>query len=1176
MLTPRRTMLLLAGFMLSAGAYFAYAQLLGWLDGLPQLPAKMLVPADPGSFVPPERSTSQTLHKLVVAFGENSPETNYSHYETQIEIRNGESSIVVAAGKAPSNPNSKRVTLSPFSIAIFSKERREHLRQPGEVTEITTIHADKGVLEFDRVITNPADMRPGKATLVQLELHSDFAEALPDPRRGTIHITNNQRSSDPNRALVLRTVGPMFYRDPKAVAGTPAANGPDFWTDAAVEIVDRQNLPRPVGSAAPVAVPTRSEENRHSGAVAAILSGQRLPPPTITALGLRVYLEQKQATGQPKPAPKPGASPMNGVRRVEFLEQVVMNLWVDNGQSIVGGTPAPGQPPPPKNSGLALVPPPPAIAAVTGGLGPIGYNARLLNRALLQIDTRGPFSYDAEKALARFDVVPHSDPNLPNDVQVTKIPAHGGASSLYSQVLELEFNGGPTGAARPSNAPAIKQLHAWTQVPNGYITLASDDNSVVAYGRDLVHQQAESRTRLSGTPLRVVQGRSELSAGTPQEPATLIIEPGPPPQAGPGQPAVRKQQMTVRGAGKIEMRDPGTNAVTFSASWRTSLLQSRDLIDGREQDVFVLTDNAKFDDRKADYWLTGNVLKVWMEPRADKAAGAPELSSPTGGAKPSRVLAVGNVKSHSAEYDITYADQLTVHITDAKPVVVTRAVAPPTKDPAPAPQPGPTPLATPVPPKPPEPAAKAPEKPKPPHQISAKSIEMHLTRFTAPSPAGPKPKEPAAESVRYQLNHARCEEAVNVHQDPTDPSKSRGVDILGRLLLIDGSADGSVMTVYGWPNRLGEVHQEEMSLLGPEVVLNQVRNSASVTGRGALTMPTNSDLAGGELRQPEVVVIHWRDKMTFDGAKRSAQFVGKVQATQGESSVNCHTMNVVFDRPMYFNTAQKQAAAREGNTSKAKLDKVFCYPAPGDTADVERDLEVRFNQVEHDKDGKPIKVQQLSASELRMFAQAQEPGSKETFQRIIAEGPGRVRIWQQGEANPVGPAGGAAPQPMQPVPKNDQEMKLTIVEFSGRMTAVEKGKVYREATFGDNVKAVSVPAKSPTLAVNMNNPPDRAVLMTCSKKMVVWSHKKQNAALEQVMEAVGNAYVQSDDYDGSAETIKTHGKAVDLIGSATIPARVMSRGGQGTEKTGKIISYDRSTGSVNIVEGFGGRINPNK
>ncbi|MFM8274865.1 MAG: hypothetical protein ACKODX_21385, partial [Gemmata sp.] len=391
----------------------------------------------------------------------------------------------------------------PFSVAVFGKPKPAHLRQPGEVTEISTIHADKGTLEFDREIANAADMK--KAKLVRLELvsASDFEDALPDPRRGIVHLTNNQRSADPNRFMVVRTVGPVFYRDPKAVVGTPDANGPDLWTDAPVEIVDRQNLPRPIGSTAPATAAAKGEESRAPGAVAAILSGQRLPPPTLTAVGLRVYLEPEPPPGQKKKEPKPGA--ISGVRRLEFLEQVLVNLWIDNARGL-GGPADPRAANPNAGGGLALIPPPPAIAAVTGNLGPAAYSACLANRALLQIDTRGPFTYDAAKGSARFDVMP-SDPNLPNDVQVTKLPAHAGASSMFSQVLELELNGGPTGGERPANTPPIKRLHAWTTAPGRYVTLTDQAEATEAHGQDFVYDQGASRTVLTGAPLYVIQRR---------------------------------------------------------------------------------------------------------------------------------------------------------------------------------------------------------------------------------------------------------------------------------------------------------------------------------------------------------------------------------------------------------------------------------------------------------------------------------------------------------------------------------------------------------------------------------------------------------------------------------------------------------------------------------------------
>ena len=1193
MLTPRRIMLLLAGFVLFAGTYFAYAQLLGWLDGLPQLPAAMLVVADPGHFAPPERTTSPTTQKVIDAFGENSPETNYSHYPTQLQFPSGDSSLVVAAGKPPSNPNSHRVILTPFSVARFGKPKPAHLRLPGEVVEISTIHADKGVLEFDRVITNPADMK--KAKLLRLELVSDIDAALRDPRGGVVHITNNQRSSDPTQFLIMRTVGPVFYRDPKAVAGTDAAKGPDLWTDAPVEIVDRQNLPRPIGSAAPVTAATKSEENRNTAAVAAMLSGQRLPPPTISAIGMRIYLEPEPPPGQKKPAPKPGA--MAGIRRLEFLEQVVLNLWVDNDQSLTGAPADPDRAAPPKSGTLALVPPPAGIAAVTGNLGPAAYNVRLANRALLQVDTRGPFTYDAEKNTARFDVVPHSDPNLPNDVEVTKIPPRGGTSGLFSQVLELELNGGPTAAARPANTPALKRLHAWTTTPGRYVTLASQDEATEAYGQDFVHDQASSKSVLTGSPLYVVRERNVLSAGAAQVPATLTTEPGPVPPSAPGAPPVRRTSVvTVRGVGRVELFDPASNAVTVGASWRTSLVQSKQVINGREQDLFVLTDGAKFEDLKADYWLKGTVLKLWLEPRAAPVAGADPKAANAGQARPSRVEAAGQVRSHSSDYDIDDADYLTVHFRDPPPAPVAVALAPPKLPVSPGvpapPLPGPMPPvpgpAPPVPPKLPEPVAKAPEPLKPPHKIRAKTMEMWVTRLpVAPAPAPLKPGEaPAAAGAKYQLDRARCEDNVTVHQDPIDPAKPRGTDILGRLLLIDGSADGSVMTVFGSPDKPGEVHHEDMLLIGPKVVLNQVLNSASVDGRGALTMPTRSDLSGSELAQPEVVVIQWRDSMAFNGAQKSALFIGKVQAQQGESSVQCHTMSVVFDRPIYFNQAQKtavpppldpNAAQVAKKDDSAKIDKVFCYSAPADAVDEKGELWVYYTQVDYDTTGKLVKVQRLRAQELKMDAQAQDPAGGEKYQRVVADGPGTLRIWQAGEANPAGapmPMPMPMPMPGAPAKKDEQEMKLTVVTFNSRMIGIDKGKLFQHATFSEKVEVINAPADSPSLQLVKNNLPPRAVFLKCEKELVVWSYKKGDAPATQRMDATGNAYVRTDEYDGSGQTIRSEGKMVTLTGSEAIPARIMGRFGQGTEQAGKEIIYDRGVGSYRVIGGFGGNLSP--
>lgn len=1213
MLTPRRTLLLLVGFVLCCTAYVGYAQLLGWLDGLPQLPDSMLKISD-GGFRPPDRTISPTQLKLREAFGPNAIETDYIHYPNQFSFMNGDSRIVIATGQVPSKPESTRVPLSPFSLAIFGRPKPAYLRQPGEVTEITTIHSDKAVLEFDRIIHNPNDMQTAK--LVRMELVSDIELGGRDERRGQVEIINNQKSADPDNALVIHTPGPVFYRDVKAVAGTPAANDPDFWTDAAVEIVDRQNLPRAIGAAPPRTVVAKGEDLRSPKAVADIIAGRRAAPPTVSAIGLRIYLEPDPPPGQPNP--KKGSGGLNGVRRLELLEKVLLNLWIESGQSFPG-SPQPNTPTSPTSSdpapnrSLSFTPPPGGIAAITGCIGPAAYTARLLNRALLQVETRGPFAYDSERATARFDVVPNSDPNLPNDVQVTKISAREGNSSLFSQVLELELNGGPTNATRPANSPAINKLHAWTYTPGRWLTVTSETDLMQAYGQDLVHDQTAKRTVLVGSPLYVFRDRNILSAGAPQHPATLIIEPGPGPD--------HKQQMTVKGAGKIELFDAATNANTTTAYWRTTLVHTKETIDKREQDLLVFTDDAKFEDTKADYWLKAKVLKLWLEPSAPQPDGKPAQPDSTAQARPSHLQAIGDVLSHSTDYEIKQCDQLNVFFADPKPAAAAPAVAtaapPPAVKPVstPTPAPGnsaiPPPAAAPPPgggaastavaggPKPPEPP-KAPEKPKPPMEIRAKDIQTWVRRvpqpvLTAardPKPAAGKQAAPASESVKYELERARCEDNVIIHQDPTDPTKPRGVDIVGRLLLIEGSPDGNIMTVYGWPNRFGEVHQEEMSLIGPEIVLDQLHNAASVDGRGALKMPSNSDLSGNELKQAEVIVVQWRDKMVFKGAMRSAEFTGKVTALQGGSRVDCHNLHVVFDRPIYFNQMQKKApppppkrvdpkapmAAQ--NDDKAKVDKVFCYPAPADAAEEKSDLIVKFNQVELDPTGKMIKSQQLTALEIKVEAQVQDSEGGEKYQRVDALGPGIVRIWQPGDKETEGPALTDTPQPMKPMPmgakpaqkKDEQEMKLTQITFSDRMVAIDKGKLFQKATFRDNILVIDIPANSPTVEIIRHKLPRGATLLTCSKELVVWTHKQGNDPPVQRMTATGNASLRTDEYDGGAELIQSDGPQVILTGTEANPARVMNRFNQGNDQSGKKIIYDRAKASFKVIGSFGGSL----
>ncbi len=1195
MWTPRRVALFLAGFAVFLTAYLGYSRALGWLDGLPQLPDKYAIESD-GTFQVQKSAISPTVQRLIEAFGPDCPELSDQNYPTKLEFRNGESSVVLAAGATPIVTGTNRMTLAPFSLASFGKPRT---RDPNEVVEISTFHADKAVLEFDRVINTPNDMN--RAKLLRMELVSEPEHALPDPRRGTVYITNNQRSDDPNKFMVLRTPGPVFYRDPKN--NPEGASGPDIWTDASVEIVDRQNLPRGFDAPAPATAPTRGSDLREASAVPAILAGQRLPPPTITAIGMRIFFAPPTVPADDKKK----TSVMGGVKRLELRERVLINLWTDSQQGLIstpdssahkekpGAEKRPGNP-------LATQQAPPALAGIGGGPFVAIQSIRALDRALLQIETLGPFAYDMEKHIGRFDVLPQANPNLPNDVQVTRVLPRGSKQQLFTQVLEIEFNGSPTGTpqspapAKPSEegGTAFKSLHAWTYTPGRFLTISAEEDRLEAYGQDLLFEQAANRTTLSGAPLYAVKsnapgadgskgGGNVLTAGEKNRPARLIMEPGPAPD--------RTTTARVEGPGKFELLDPANKGNTIQASWLTSMSHVKEKVNGRVQDRLTFTDGAKFEDVQADYWLKGRELKLWLE--SPNQPGAPQDAN-SGSPLPQRLLATGDVSSHSGDVEVEQAEFLTVMFRDGAPPAQV-AVAPATPMgpltepmggvPMPVVEPK-NPLANPV-------AEKPKEKPKPPLRLKARVIDTWVVRYPVPKSVAKEPtaKEPGEKpvvstSLKYEMEKARCEGQVVVHQDPEDPEQPRGTDILGSTLLIDSSPRGSVLTVTGSDKEPGQVHHENLSILGPKVVIDQLHNLTTVDGRGSLSMPSGTDFAGTNLKKAEIMIVHWRDSMSFNGSTKTAEFIGKVAASQGESWVVCHTLQVFLDREVYFNQMTKptrppgtvagnvKPKGLKGNEKEsAKVEKVYCYPAPDDAVDEPRGSNtVTFNQVERDETGKIVKTQQLTARELAVFAQAQDDGRGDPYQKIVAQGPGTVRMWQPGQKDMTGPE--AQPMGNAPAKPAEMEMKLTIVTFSGQMTTKDKGKVYQEATFRDNIQVISAPAASPSAVIERHKLPLRSVVLTCANQLVVSTHKRDKAPPLQRMDAMGNAFIRSDEYDGWGELITYDGQFVILEANGTSLARILSRF-QNSENSGKRIIYDRSKNSYKVDGSDGGTFQSN-
>jgi hypothetical protein len=1179
MWTPRRLLLLFVAAGLAAGAFYGYSvSTLGRIDGLPQLPAEYAVPATDATLPPPSQEVSPTTQQLIRAFGERAAEvTDPLAYKFKFEDR--EKGLVFAAGQPQFAERSKFVVVSPFSVGFFAAPKPKAQMAPGEVQEITTFHADRCRLEFDREVASPQDIlgsgqqKGGGAKMVGMELLSDPDLPTIDRLRGRIWVTNNQRSADPNERLLFRTPGPLFYQNPDA--GKAAPDAPQVWTAAGVEVIDCRNLPRPLPPDTDALPVVPGDALRVRGVVADMATGGSLPPPTMTATGMKVYLKQKAAGD----ADRRNTSGYSGVRLVELLEGVQVNLWSD-GNAGLPGTGPPGAAKPANPSPLA-----------GGAADGAEFLRKLAAKSLLVIETTGAFRYDFAGAVAKFDVATTADPNRPNAVTVTRLGAGDRSDVLACEHLEVRFFGGNDKGGRPEGM-SVKGLTATG--PHVYISVEAE--GFTAQGTRLDYRTDPAArttvTALLGSPVVAKKDRNKLEGGSADRPTELVlttIDPPPPP---PGQPAGPKKSLVeVRGPGRMSLFDAATNDTTLSATWKTSLAQQKDAVGTVEQDLLKFEGDAKFEDRnrKSEFELTADSLWLWLA-AAERKPGGP--ANPL----PQRLLARQNVRSKSADLEIGMAGQppvdlLTVWFRDgAAPPPPAKAVQPLIPAPTPATaSPPPAVAAAPASPA----AGPPPPPPKQPVVVSARAVESWVMRY----PEGKsKPGEPAA--VKYELERTRCDDRVVVHQEPADPTKApRGLDIVGQTLNLVQTRAGSVMTVTGTPLRRAEVHFETTSITGPTVKIDQVNNGVEVAGGGTLRMPSREDAGGltAADRASELEVT-WAREMRFEGANARAEFVGAVKAVQTpdrgsfrpkvavppppgrlpppppsseptwtRTAVFCHQLDVGFDRPIYFTQARRTDGPKR---ESAKLSRAVCTPRPDDEAstDYQDRIVIYLEETLDRRTRKLTKAQRVECKELEL--QNDDPRRE---QRVFARGEGEVRILQAGAKD-------GAIQPGRPA-ADGEEMKLTFVRFATRMTGVDKGKLFQSATFDDGARVWQVPTDDLNLAVDPANTPAGTVSISSEEKLEVTSERPQpGAAADQRLVATGSAEAFSDDYRGAAPVIRFIRDTVVFDGTDAVPASFSQlRTGPnqpGNQTRGKRLIYHRTERRLDVSGGTTGSFAP--
>jgi hypothetical protein len=1204
MWTPRRILLFLLGLFGFGAAYTGYAHFLGSIDGLPTLPAKYLI-AEHGVAEFPADTITPTVAKLIEAFGPDCPERNDAAYP--IKSHMPEDGIVFAAGRPHwGGEPSKFVTLAPFSVALYAKPRPPHEQLPGEVVEISTLHADKAILEFDRPVGSDKDLLSNKAKLVGLELRSDPTPFTNDKRNGRIHITNNQRSVDPNKALIFKTPGPVFYR--VADPDKPNSAAPDIWTSAAVQVENRENMPRPLRGASLPAVPVPGVGPMiGTDVVAEMILGIHTPPPTITADGMKIYLKPSSpSSSDQQPGVKKRSPAFAGVRQIELSENVVMNLWVDGKSGFPGSTAASSNT---LSEGTKPVPgdPPLGAAAVIGGLADGGIlSGRLAEKSLVQIRTLGPFKYDYATNAARFEIAAQANPHLPNHVEVTRLSAHGTRDYLVCQLLELEFDrpltqGGidpPSGrnAIDRETSPALKAVKATGE----HVYISAEAERLEAQGTALIYRtglpdpkepnRTYTQTVLHGAPLLAVREKNKLEAGRTNLPGQLVlttVEPLPESEQ------TKETRATVRGPGQVELFDPVTNDMTMRAVWKDSLEHAKDQLGGRNLDLFVFAGGGRFEDPKGTFELAADTLKLWLD-NTEKDNRQP---------LPFRLQGVGNVHGRSEDAIIRDTDHLNVMFNEVSGVSQSTAVATGSIDvPIAAPsQPSANVSNTPVAVAPPPPLLVEPLQPAPPpakknpFYLSAKNVEVWVAR--RPPEKNDKPQAQQEMAVRYELDRARCDGRVLVHQEPADPDKSpKGLDIAAATLHLNRAAAGHAMTAIGSEQLAAEVHFENVSLSGPHIVIDQPNNLVRVTGKGWLRMPSGSDLGGQNLAKPADLTVVWQDRMRFSGERREAEFLGRVQAEQRTEKLHApaepsttdstwsrsyalgHRLEVTFDRPIYFNQFKMDREKKQPNEKtedSPKIETVVCSPAPEDSeaGRVAGATRVVFaEEVFSSRTGKHVKAQRIEARVLELRTQG---GT--TF--ATASGPGETRTLQIGDKNLASPPPnvlGAAPTRTAMKPADAEEMKLTVVRFGGRVQVKDQRGIFQKAVYEDAVRVFHVPSENLNERIEEHAAPPRSVVLRCTDTLTVTQYKATDGSEStRQMEAVGAAKVQDDLYIGDGHTVTYDGALIVLRGYADGLATLRQRlraTDQTKYYTGREIIYDTRTGAANARESSGGLI----
>ncbi len=986
MRTLRRFGLALFGIVFLIGGYLIYAQIIGWIDGLPPLPSSFVQRATDNDQSAIPSDTNSILKRIQQAFGANAPELFYV-----IKIDNHKQGLLIVANEM-THLTDRKIQLTPCSLAIFNEPKKRNSGSEETIVNITSTHCDRAILEFDKPLSTTG--KSEKSELVAVEMQADAEVPGFHPHKGMIRIFNNRGSASSKDGIEILTKGPVFYN------ANAAPNTPQVTCDNTLEVIDHQNRP---------------DDN--------LISDDALVP-TITAIGLKMYLNpnklpnSKAASKTPAPPKTTPGKPVddNILEKIELLSNVTMNFFVDQNSSFLSSNMTEK-----KNKNTAQEQKKENIASN--------------QKSHIEIQTFGPFIYDFRTSTGLFKKAEKINPLNPNYVQVIRRqPNTPNQSMMNSEYLEVEFDRDNQKKPTPeqtinsdlskdnsrlgkekkssSNGMQIKKVHAWGQDKEYGVSVFSDDEDLVAYGRDLTHDMRLRKTILKGDSFRVIKEGNQI---TGKELSIVTAEDN------------SSQNLVILGPGQIDSieMDAKTNLAINSRQiiWREVLVYKKipQYKDGTinlnsATDQLTLQGGAKIIDLIGKQQLVAKQIKIWMVPKqyglktatdgiktsseniqGNKTTGkngsqlvsskgskksinlSPEGKSnpnnkrgqtksadksttpgaPGSSLRPQRLEAQQDVQVDSSELILRDGQYLNMWFTEEPPLssdlVATKNAEKstiPNINPGVGKMNGSSSPSEKSPPEKPMVVTKPVSKqgitlPNENLQVNnpptTKKMENNVSAAKADlkkSPDLPKPpiqlRAQRTETFlvmrgnKTDLRSVQCDGKVNVHQDRTEATP-QGIDLVGDHFVLNHQEEGNILTLTEKMDSLGEVHYNDLHIYGRDIVINQLQNSAAVKGLGSMKLRTATTLDGETKQKMQQLEVVWSRSMEFKGTDQFVVFDGRVQAKQGETRILCENMQVSFDRPIYLNNLQKDSTPKNGSKKetdniddKAKIDRVIC------------------------------------------------------------------------------------------------------------------------------------------------------------------------------------------------------------------------------------------------------------